>query len=80
MLMKTTILSLVASALITAAAWSGPDALRIVQAYWLRGTLELHRRSARELEPDAEGNASDGSLQIQPLVYDGIYFDDYWIN
>lgn len=80
MLIKLTVLSSVVIALLTAAAWSSPDALRMVQADWLRDTLELRRHFARERAPDVEEDASDGPSQIQSLFYDGIYFDDYWIN
>jgi hypothetical protein len=80
MLIKTAVLTLVVTAFFTAAAWSNPDALRIVQPDWLRDTLELHGHFARERAPDVEGNANDGPLQTHQLVYDGIYFDDYWLN
>jgi hypothetical protein len=80
MVIKTAVLILVVSALVTAAAWSNPEALRIVQADWLRDTVELYRHFERERAPDVEGNASDGPLQMHQLVYDGIYFDDYWLN
>jgi hypothetical protein len=42
--------------------------------------LDLRRHFARERTLDVEEDASDGPLQVQPLVYDGIYFDDYWIK
>jgi len=80
MLIKTTVLALPVIALLTAAAWSSPDALRIVRADWLKDRLELHRHFAREPASDVEGNASDEPLQIHELLYDGIYFDDYGLN
>jgi hypothetical protein len=80
MLIKATVLSLVVIALLTAAAWSSPDPLRMVQVDWLRDTLDLRRHFARERTSDVEEDASDGPLQVQPLVYDGIYIDYYWIK
>jgi hypothetical protein len=80
MLTKTTVLTLVVIPLFSAAAWSNPDALRIVQADWLRDTVKLHGHVASERAPHVEGNASDGPLQMHQLVYDGIYFDDYGLN
>lgn len=77
MFTSPTVLTLIVTAVFTAAAWTlgsiHRDAECSVQSKWPKDEPELHRDVARVREPGAVGNASGGSKQGLRFAYDDMF-------